>query len=144
MQWYLLGKPVSLLDWNILAGMGDIFIYPVTASPYFSQPVYILSHKYMKLLHWPLVILALAASVVVWLPHFGKKLSGTTLFTARMLSLLILYFIALHIVAAPFPRYGIPLRPVIYGLAMFMCSQILAWLKSALGREPAQPRTQTG
>ena len=144
LQWYLLGKPVSLLDWNILAGMGDIFIYPVTASPYFSRPVFILSHKYMKMLHWPLVILALAASVVVWLPISGNKLSGTTLFTARILSLLVLYFIALHIVAAPFPRYGIPLRPVIYGLAMLMCSQILAWLKSALGREHAQPRTQTG
>jgi 4-amino-4-deoxy-L-arabinose transferase-like glycosyltransferase len=144
LRWYLLGKPVSLLDWNILAGMGDIFIYPVTASPYFSQPVFILSHKYMKLLHWPLVILALAASVVVWLPISGNKPSGTTLFTARILSLLVLYFIALHIVAAPFPRYGIPLRPYIYGLAMFMCSQIHAWLKSAPGREHAQARTLTG
>jgi 4-amino-4-deoxy-L-arabinose transferase-like glycosyltransferase len=144
LQWYLLGKPVSLLDWNNLEGNGDIFIYPVTASPYLSQPVYTLSHKYMKLLHWPLVILALAVSVVVWLPGFGKKLSVTTLFSARVLSLLMLYFIALHIVAAPFPRYGIPLRPVIYGLAMFMCSQVLVWLKSAFGREHAQPLTQTG
>jgi 4-amino-4-deoxy-L-arabinose transferase-like glycosyltransferase len=144
LQWYLLGKPVSLFDWNILAGMGDIFIYPVTESPYFSKPAYILSHKYMKLLHWPLVLLAVFVSMAVWLPGFGKKLSVTTLFTVRLLSLLMLYFIALHIIAAPFPRYGIPLRPVIYGLAMFMCSQVILWLKSALGREPVQPWTQAG
>ena len=144
LRWYLLGKPASLFDWNILAGMGDIFIYTVTESPYFSQPVYILSHKYMKLLHWPLVLLAVLASIVVWLPGFGKRLSETALPTVRMLSLLMLYFIALHIIAAPFPRYGIPLRPVIYGLAMFMCSQAVLWLKSTLGRESVQPRTLAG
>ena len=144
LQWYLLGKPASLFDWNILAGMGDIFIYPVTASPYFSQPVYIQSHKLMKLLHWPLVMLALAATVLAWLPGFGKKLSLTTLFTVRLLSLLLLYFIALHMVAAPFPRYGIPLRPVIYGLAMFMCSQVVVWLTSAFSQgKPVRPRIQT-
>ena len=142
LQWYLLGKPTFLLDWNILAGMGDVFIYPIIASPYFSQPVYTLTHKFMKMLHWPLVILALAASVLVWIPGFGKKLQGSTLLTARLLSVVLLYFIALHIVAAPFPRYGIPLRPVIYGLGIFQCWQILAWIKSALSRESLQPRTQ--
>jgi 4-amino-4-deoxy-L-arabinose transferase-like glycosyltransferase len=142
LQWYLLGKPTFLLDWNILAGMGDVFIYPIIASPYFSQPVYALTHKFMKMLHWPLVILALAASVLVWIPGFGKKLPGSTLLTARLLSVVLFYFIALHIVAAPFPRYGIPLRPVIYGLGIFQCWQILAWIKSALSRESLQPRTQ--
>jgi len=144
LRWYLLGKPVTLLDWNILAGMGDVFIYPVKASPYFSQPLYALSHEFMKLLHWPLVILALAVAVLAWLPGFGKQLSGTALFTVRLLSLLMLYFIALHIVAAPFPRYGIPLRPVIFGLAMFLCSQVFVRLKAALARKSLQPRTQTG
>jgi 4-amino-4-deoxy-L-arabinose transferase-like glycosyltransferase len=140
LQWYLLGKPASLLDWNILAGMGDIFIYPVSASPFLSQPVYILLHKFMKLMHWPFVLLALAAAVVVWLPGFVNKHSGTSLFTARMLSLLLLYFIALHMVAAPLPRYGIPLRPVIYGLAMFLCSQAFVRLRSSFSGKPAQPR----
>lgn len=143
LQWYLLGKPATLFNWNMLAGMWDIYIYSVTASPYLSQPAYILSHKFMKLLHWPLVILALATTLLVWLPGFGKKLSGTTLFTARLLSLLMLYFIALHIVAAPFPRYSIPLRPVVYGLAIFLCSQIFVWLKAALSRKHEHTRIQT-
>ena len=141
-QWYLLGKPISLLDWNILAGMGDIFIYPVITSPYFSQPLYVLPHNAMKLLHWPLTTLALIATVLVWLPGFGKRLPGTALFSARLLSLLMLYFIALHMVAAPFPRYGIPLRPVNYGLALFLCSQVFIWLKSiALSEQTATPDT---
>jgi len=144
LQWYLLGKPAKLFDWDVLTGIGDVNIYPVTASPYFSQPVYMLSHSFMKLLHWSLVILALTAAVLAWLPGFGKQLSGTALFTTRLLSLLILYFIALHIVAAPYPRYSIPLRPVIYGLAMLLCSQVLIRIRAALSRNPLQPRTQAG
>ena len=143
LQWYILGKPATLFNWNMLAGIWDIYIYSVTASPYLSQPAYILSHKFMKLLHWPLVILALAATVLAWLPGFGKKLPGSTLFTARLLSLLMLYFIALHIVAAPFPRYSIPLRPVIYGLAIFLCSQMFVWLKAAFNREQVRIQPQT-
>jgi 4-amino-4-deoxy-L-arabinose transferase-like glycosyltransferase len=142
LQWYLLGKPASLLDWDILAGMGDIFIYPVIESPYFSKPVYMQSRTFMKLLHSPLVMLALAATVLVWLPGFGKKLSGTTLLATRLLSLLMLYFIALHMVAAPFPRYGIPLRPAIYGLAMFLCSQVLVWLKAVFNRRQLPVQSQ--
>jgi 4-amino-4-deoxy-L-arabinose transferase-like glycosyltransferase len=145
LQWYLLGKPASLFDWDVLTGIGDINIYPVTASPYFSNPVYTLTHKFMKLVHWPLVILAIIAAVLAWFPGFGKQLPKTAHFTVRLLSLLLLYFIALHIVAAPYPRYSIPLRPVIYGLAMLLCSQFYVWLRGgAISRHRLQSPTQTG
>jgi 4-amino-4-deoxy-L-arabinose transferase-like glycosyltransferase len=144
LQWYLLGKPATLLDWNILMGMGDVFVYPVLASPYFSQPVYTVTHRFMKLLHWPLVILALAAAVLAWLPGFGKSLSGPALFTVRLLSLLLLYFIALHIVVAPYPRYSIPLRPAIYGLALLLCSQLVARTRIVIGRKSLEPGAQAG
>jgi 4-amino-4-deoxy-L-arabinose transferase-like glycosyltransferase len=140
LKWYLLGKPVTLLSWNVLAGMGDIFVYPVSASPYLSSPLYVYSRDLMKALHWPLVVLALVATVAAWLPVTARRLADTPRFAARLLSLLMLYFIALHIVAAPFPRYGIPLRPVIYGLAMLCCAQGIAFLAARLG----QPRTRPG
>jgi hypothetical protein len=38
---------------------------------------------------------------------------------AILLVALILYFLAVHMVGAPFPRYGIPLRPIVYGLGLF-------------------------
>jgi len=144
LKWYLLDKPVTLFGWDNLAGVGDIFLYPTSASPYLSQPVYKLSHTVMKLLHWPLVILALTAAVLVWLPAFGKPLSATVLFTTRLLSLLVLYFIALHIVAAPFPRYSIPLRPVVYGLALWLCTRIPFLFQGATARNSLQARTGTG
>ena len=134
LEWYLLGKPAHLLDWDIIAGMGDIYIYHVADSPYTEKPTYIQTRKYMRILHWPAVYLALIATLLVWLPVFRGKLSDTVLFTTRLLSLLMLYFIALHIAAAPYPRYGIPLRPVIYGLAMLFCSLTYTWMKSGIGR----------
>ena len=140
LKWYLLGKPVTLLQWDILAGMGDIFVYPVSASPYFSEPLYVYSRALMKALHWPLVVLALVATLAAWLPATARRLADTTRFAARLLSLLMLYFIALHIVAAPFPRYGIPLRPVIYGLAMLCCAQGIGFITARF----RQPRVPTG
>ena len=139
LKWYLLGKPVTLLQWNILAGIGDILIYPVTASPYIYEPLYVYTHNLMRLLHWPLVALALIATLAAWWPATARRLSATPRFTLRLLSLFMLYFIALHIVAAPFPRYGIPLRPVIYGLGMLCCAQGIGLLKCWLKQLRTQP-----
>lgn len=135
LKWYLFGKPVSLLSWSVLTGMGDVFVFPVKASPFLSQKDYLAVLSIMKALHWPLVILAVVASILVWLPAFARRISMNALFSLRLLSLLMLYFIALHMVAAPFPRYGIPLRPYIYGMALFLLSRLAsAWLDT---REPA-------
>jgi 4-amino-4-deoxy-L-arabinose transferase-like glycosyltransferase len=138
-KWYLLGKPVSLLSWDIIAGMGDIFVYKVTASPFLSSPAYMALAALMKQLHWPLVILALCTTLLAWLPQFSCNLSGSQRFAVRLLSLLILYFIALHMVGAPFPRYGIPLRPAIYGLAVYFCSLLVTRLAGLLKRSRTLP-----
>jgi len=138
LQWYLFGKPATLLSWNILAGMGEIFIYPVSASPFLHQPAYLAVLSVMKQLHWPLVILALCGTLLAWLPAWSRRLPEDNRFTLRLLSLLMLYFIALHMVGAPFPRYGIPLRPVIYGLALSVCAQCATLLAGVLSRPHPQ------
>ena len=42
------------------------------------------------------------------------------------MALVVLYAIGLHMVVAPFPRYAIPFRPLIYALAMVPVQA--AWL----------------
>ncbi len=140
MYWYLIKKPVTLLSWNILAGMGDVFIYPVVKSPYLHGGWVHGTHKFMKALHWFFVSLSLIATVIVWFPHSKWGLSKTNAYVPRLLSLLMLYFIAIHIVGAPFPRYGVPLRPLIYIQALLViqtCGTLIiqkwksqhAWIK---------------
>lgn len=95
----------------------------------------------MKQLHWPLVFLSLCATLLAWLPTRSLRLSEDNHFTLRLLSLLMIYFIVLHMVGAPFPRYGIPLRPIIYGVSLWTCTQGVTRVFGALSH-PRPLRTE--
>jgi len=47
-------------------------------------------------------------------------------------SAIVLYAIAFHMIGAPFPRYGVPFRPLLYMLAILLASTPFR------RREPAQ------
>jgi 4-amino-4-deoxy-L-arabinose transferase-like glycosyltransferase len=117
--WFFLKKPISFWSWNIVAGQGDVFIYPVKRTPYSDDPPFVLSHRLMKFLHLPLVCLGLLGCVLSWLPAATRQMRPEALPVVRFISLLLIYFTVLHVVGAPFPRYSIPLRPFIYGMAIF-------------------------
>jgi hypothetical protein len=72
----------------------------------------------MKSLHGTLTVLALMASVFVWLPWIKGALTDSGIIVTRFISLIMIYFILVHIVGTPLPRYSVPLRPFIYGLSM--------------------------
>lgn len=127
LQWYAIGKPVSFWSWDIVQGMGDVFVYPVESTPYRYLPQFKATHFIMKLLHWPLVILGLIGCAIVWLPLRGITRTKHCDFMLRSCSLLLIYFTALHVAGAPFPRYSIPLRPFLYGMAMATISMLIAW-----------------
>ena len=115
-------------------------MYPISDSPYFGNPAYYVTRTAMYWLHWPLTILALIASVAVWLPAVSRRLPADALFAARLLSLVMIYFIALHVVVAPYPRYGTPLRPITFGLALFAAATLWARARPA-STESADPQT---
>jgi 4-amino-4-deoxy-L-arabinose transferase-like glycosyltransferase len=117
--WFFIKKPVAFWSWNIVQGQGDVFIYSVDRSPYYDDPLFVWSHRLMKLLHFPLMGLGTIGCVLVWLPAATRKIGPEVMPVLRFISLLLIYFTALHVVGAPFPRYSIPLRPFIYGMAIF-------------------------
>ncbi|MFT5395670.1 MAG: 4-amino-4-deoxy-L-arabinose transferase-like glycosyltransferase [Gammaproteobacteria bacterium] len=128
-SWFLLGKPIALFSWEILNGWGDIFIYPVIKTPYIDNFIFKLSRQFMYWTHWILISMSLCACVVVWFPSLARTCDSNKLFVGRLLSILIMYFLVLHIIAAPFPRYSVPIRPFNYGMAMFFLS-LIASLKN--------------
>jgi hypothetical protein len=140
-RWFFVGKPLTLWQWGIINGAGDIYTYPVTESPYAKPGLASLTRATMVALHWPTVALALVVSVGVWLPAARRWLTRTELLAIRAISLIILYYIAVHIVGAPFPRYSIPLRPIQYALATW--AAVFSWRVIAAYRrgpvEDAQP-----
>jgi len=134
LKWYLLGKPVALFSWNMVQGMGDVFVYPVIRSPYWSQPLFRITHDFMQLVHWPLVSLSAVAAILAWVPRCMRMFGEMAVFTVRLLSLLLAYYVLVHMVGAPFPRYSVPLRPVIYALAVFALLSGYRYLSGGTGR----------
>ncbi|CAB1061327.1 hypothetical protein D1BOALGB6SA_6100 [Olavius sp. associated proteobacterium Delta 1] len=119
LYWYTIGKPTMFFSWDMIVGMGDIFIYPVSTSPYHHHNGFFgLTHQLMKSLHGLLTVIALATSIFIWFPGTSRLLAKEGLIVARFISLIMIYFILVHIVGTPLPRYSVPLRPFIYGLSI--------------------------
>ncbi len=118
-QWFLLQKPIAFWSWDMVQGQGDAFIYPVSRSPYNNNSFFQWTSRLMYALHGPIVILALFGSLLIWVPHFTQALSGKTVVNVKYTSILLIYFTVIHMIGFPLPRYSIPLRPFIYGMAIF-------------------------
>lgn len=121
LKWYLLGKPVKFWSWDTLQGHGDMYVYYVSRSPFQNRIPFHWIQKLMEFLHGPLVLLAIAGSLGVWIaPRLtAGEPDPIRLFMARFFSALLLYFTALHMVGAPFPRYSVPLRPFQYAMGLY-------------------------
>jgi len=137
LKWYLLGKPVSFWAWDMIQGHGDMYVYYVSQSPFKTRPLFQWIQKLMKFFHGTLVLLAILGSLIVWI---APRLVGSDpahLFMARYISALLIYFTALHMVGAPFPRYSVPLRPFQYAMALYALNVILTMkITNALSSKP--------
>lgn len=138
LHWYLIGKPITFLSWSNIVGAGDVFIYPIVKSPYFENIIFHWTHAIMYWLHWPLITLSLFASIIIWFPMYSKKVTATALLPIRYCSLLMLYFILVHIAGTPLPRYSIPIFPYVYAMSMvglsIIVSETLAYYKKRTTR----------
>ncbi|MFC1680214.1 hypothetical protein ACFL1S_00245 [Pseudomonadota bacterium] len=117
-RWYLFGKPMMFLSWGIIVGQGDVFVYPVSSSPMMDNSIFRFVHTLSKLVHWPLTILAITCVILLWLPSFARRLPQQNLLFFRLLSLTLIYFIAVHVIGTPLPRYSIPIRPIVIVLGI--------------------------
>jgi len=125
--WYLWGKLTYLWKWNIIAGQGDIFIYPTIISPYYGSPDFVYSKLIHQMLHNAFVVMALIYSCFKSIQTFVEK---TSVFDIKIfISLNLIYVSLLHMIAAPFPRYGIPFRPYVFLAALFFMLELKCFFK---------------
>ena len=129
MTWYLIKKPIAFWSWGMVQGQGDVFVYPVSKNPYWDQPLFRVSHRLMRIVHEPLVLLGLFGCVMAWFPASTRRIGPLGAATVRFTSLLLVYFTALHMIGFPEPRYAVPLRPFLYGMSLFTGGLIYAHLK---------------
>ncbi len=139
-RWYFLGKPLMFLSWGIIVGQGDVFIYPVSKSPMLDNDFFGLVHYIGKLTHWPLTFLAMLCVVLLWLPFFVSRLPRRNLIFFRLLSLTLIYFIAVHVIGTPLPRYSIPIRPIIFVLGIFSIQLIYDFIRPSATPPPEEEK----
>ena len=129
LRWYLLGKPGSFLSWGHVQGR-DIYVYEATRTPWRERPAFALLRTLAWWLHWPLMLAGVATAGLVWWRPAWLRLEGTRLVAARLASAIVLYALAFHLVVAPYPRYGVPFRPLLYALALALPAGLYLALKS--------------
>jgi hypothetical protein len=79
-------------------------------------------------LHAPLVLLGLLAMFALAFAPARLRLSPEARRAASLLACVLAFAIALHMLAAPFPRYAVPFRPLLYALALLpLQAAWLAW-----------------
>lgn len=133
-RWYLLGKPELFLSWGILVGTGGPYIYRMKTDvlSYFPPAVY--WFKSYEHLHWMFVLAGLIAIVLAAI----TALRGRTDIEDQSSRLLLFggaifaYFIAIHMVLAPLPRYSVPLHPVGYLMLFLLLGELARRLRRTI------------
>lgn len=119
LRWYLLEKPYYLWSWNILQGQGDVYVYPVITSLYKSSEIANATRESMKHLHPLILILAIAGIPLLYITYWRGKGAVNIPDTPIILFIICIYFTLLYTIFAPWPRYSIPLRPILYLVALW-------------------------
>ena len=68
------------------------------------------------------MLLGSISALLAWWRPAWLGLEGDRLHAARVVSLVVLYAIAFHMLAAPYPRYGVPFRSLIQVMALTLAS----------------------
>ena len=132
-RWYLLGKPYFFLSLENVQSW-DIFIYPVLQTPYADDARFEALREVGLKVHWPLVFLALLGIALLAHSPLWRSYRAGGRTAAGIVGLVIVYAIGFHMIAAPFPRYSIPFRPLIFALAAIPVQAL--WLR--LTNKPSQ------
>lgn len=132
LSWYLVGKPAFLYSWDIIAGFADIFIYPVEKTPYVTNRMFDTTNVISSYLHGPIIALAFLGVFFVWLPSFHPGINRSQRHFFQFVSLFLVCFTGFHVIGAPFPRYGIPVRPFVYLQAFFVLAGLYEHIKETM------------
>lgn len=143
LEWYAIGKPRYFLSWYPIGAADDIFIYPVDASPFLNRPLFQAIRATMFGLHWPLMWFGLLGAALAWARPAVLGSTNAAVASTRLVALVVLAALALNAIGAPFPRYSVPFRPLIFILAI-MAASVFARMVASVLRTERLKRKQRG
>lgn len=120
--WYLVGKPAMYWSWPFVHSGGDINVYPLKHNWYDTNSVMMLTKNMMRISH-PFIIVLMHAGLFLFVRK-RKMFSYEQQFSMGVMAILVAYFLSIHTLTVPVPRYSLPLRPLVYFLAVFAVAQL--------------------
>lgn len=135
LRWYTLGKPMALFAWTEQSGWLNLFEYPVQRSPWLSSHGLIILMSVMVGLHPLLVLLALAGTLLAFVPAACRWLPERGALGLRAVAFVHAYFLLVHLAALPLSRYSVPFRPLTYLMAFFAIGCLADWVRNARARK---------
>ncbi len=126
LRWYLWQKPAEFWGWNILAGDGDIYQYPVNSSVYHKSKPALLSFVLMKQSHMWLVWAAFLGGI--WLLTKKDRDQNWVVLT---LYVPLCYMTFMYVVLHTDGRYSVPLRPEMYLCAVYAIHKLVVFINEA-------------
>lgn len=140
LSWYLLEKPYHLWGWNFLQGQGDVYVYPVKTSWYHTSYGAYLSKFLMRLMHPLLVGMSLLGILLAAFAGPRRLPRGNGYDNWVFLLIVLLYYTVLYSIFAPWPRYSVPLRPLLFVWALISLNH----LKQIIYRKTNEKQSRVG
>ncbi|MFP4477419.1 MAG: ArnT family glycosyltransferase [Desulfatibacillaceae bacterium] len=139
-RWYLVGKPCTLWSWDIIQGQGDVYVYPVNRPLFRTRAWAGTVHGVMRVLHPVVLALSLVGLLLCVVEAWKRpRRGGDGLFPVAVY-VVVVYYTLVTMVFAPWPRYGVPLRPYLY-IGAVWC---IAWIAGRLILAKRKGRKQIG
>jgi hypothetical protein len=137
MKWYFIEKPIYLLQWSNIDGIGDVFVYPIFSSPFRDNALFRAIHQLFYYTHAVVLWLAIFGCVLPWTP-IARWLRPELQIVLRMASALLIFHYLIHLPFVNVGRYSVPMLPTIFFLTVSSIVVLLelgrAHLRSGVNR----------
>ncbi len=124
LSWYVYGKQIFLWKWDNIY-IGDVYQYPMIKKGFDQNLTLAAVHRVMYILHWPLYSLFLFGILILCRRNLCGNFKGTDHYFLTIPLLIMVYYMAIFTILVPLPRYGIPLRPFSYLIAVYALKEFL-------------------
>ena len=122
-------KPALLWQWSVVQGAGDIYVYPMLASPFENNPLYRFIAAFCYGLNTPLAVAAFVMALLVLLSIWRKGLRTED--CALLLCVLTFcYAEFVYTALTPDARYANPFRPLEIVLSVTLLARLAGYVLS--------------
>ena len=135
LNWYLIGKPRYFWSWDIIQGIGDVYIYPVKVYLFENSKIASIVKAMMRFFHPVLLLFALAGIPLYFVAKQSEGNIGFRRCSPSFIFTTCIYATLIYMVFAPWPRYGIPFRPQLYLCSIWSWSVLYRYLFKKKGTD---------